>query len=62
MAARIVLVHDDLEFLDLAAVALRDAGHELFAFSESMAAFEALDTPDRIALLIIRVNFPAGQR
>jgi ActR/RegA family two-component response regulator len=43
MPARIVLVHDDMNFLRKAAIAIRSAGYEVAAaFDRSLAALDAL--------------------
>lgn len=60
MPARIVLVHDDPEFVQQATTALRLAGHEVATFAGSMDALRALETAETIELLITRVRFPKG--
>jgi DNA-binding NtrC family response regulator len=60
MPARVVLVHDDIDFREQAAAALRDAGHDVKAFSGSMAALSALEAAGAIELLITRATFPLG--
>lgn len=60
MPARIVLVHDDTDFLRKAAAAIRAAGYEVAAFDRSMAALDALRGAQSVQLLITRVNFPPG--
>jgi DNA-binding NtrC family response regulator len=60
MPARIVLVHDDPEFVGPALRGLRAAGYDVVAFTESMPAIDALEHPKRIELLITRVRFPLG--
>ena len=42
MPARIVMAHDDEAFVIAATVALRNAGYSIVAFTDSMAALEAL--------------------
>jgi CheY-like chemotaxis protein len=60
MPSRIVLVHDDQEFLEPALEALRRAGYDVVAFQDSMAALDALEHPTHIELLITRIRFPEG--
>jgi DNA-binding NtrC family response regulator len=60
MPANIILVHDDPEFIDEAAAALRLAGHKVVAFQEPMEALSALETA-QFAILITRARFPVGQ-
>jgi DNA-binding NtrC family response regulator len=61
MPARIVLVHDDTDFLVRAAAAIRAAGYDIVAFEGSMAALEALGgAAKNVELLITRVNFSLG--
>jgi DNA-binding NtrC family response regulator len=59
MPARIVVVHDEPEFIDQAVKALTRAGWEAVGFSDSMAAVHALDHADKIDLLITRVQLGA---
>jgi DNA-binding NtrC family response regulator len=59
MPARVVIVHDDPAFLDPAVAALRLAGYDVAAFSDSMAAISALEAIEKTELLITRVHFPA---
>ena len=47
MPARIVVVHDDPEFIERTVTALVSAGHDVRAFSSSMSAIEALETAQR---------------
>jgi DNA-binding NtrC family response regulator len=61
MPARIVVVHDDQEFRETVTAALEAAGHDVKAFSDSMSAIDALETAERIELLITRVVFPEGK-
>lgn len=60
LVGHIVFVHDDPAFLEHASTALRFAGHEVTTFSGSMEALRALETEDRVELLITRVRFPEG--
>jgi CheY-like chemotaxis protein len=61
MPARIVVVHDDPEFVASTVAALRAAGHDVVAYTSSMSAIEALEAAQRIEVLITRVMFPEGQ-
>ena len=62
MPARIVIVHDDPEFVESTVAALLADGHELKAFPSTMAAINALEAAARrIELLITGVQFPPGQ-
>ena len=61
MPAHIVVVHDEQEFIDHAVAALRFAGHDVVGFRNSIAALNALDSPEHVELLITRIRFPAGQ-
>jgi DNA-binding response OmpR family regulator len=60
MPASVVFVHDDAEFREQAALALRAAGHKVMTFVGSMAALNALENAETVELLITRVNFPPG--
>jgi DNA-binding NtrC family response regulator len=59
--ARIVIVHDDPEFAEEVASALKRVGYDAVAFTDSMKALEALDDPKKIELLITRVRFQPGK-
>jgi DNA-binding NtrC family response regulator len=61
MPARVVVVHDDPEFIKRTVTALLVAGHEVAAFSDTMAATAALPTSQRMDILITRMRFPQGQ-
>ena len=61
MPARIVVVHDDPEFIERTVTALVSAGHDVRAFSSSMSAIEALEAAQRVEVLVTRVVFPDGQ-
>ena len=60
MPARVVLVHSDPEFARDAEQALRAAGHDVIAFSESLPALNALEKAQRVDLLITRFRFSPG--
>ena len=61
MPARIVVVHDDPEFVDQLQSALRRAGRDVAAFADLMDALAALDAAQRIEVLITRMQFPPGK-
>jgi DNA-binding NtrC family response regulator len=61
MPARVVVVHDDPEFIKRTVTALVVAGHDVRAFSDTISATEALRTPQRIEVLITRIIFGTGQ-
>src|SRR5215472_17056324 len=54
------MVHDDAEFVEGAAAALRLAGHKVDMFREPMEALIALETA-QFEILITRARFPVGQ-
>jgi DNA-binding NtrC family response regulator len=60
MSANIILVHDDPEFIEAAAEALKLADHNVTTFRGTMEALDALDTA-HFEILITRVRFPVGQ-
>ena len=61
MPARVVVVHDDPEFIKRTVTALLAAGHDVRAFSDTMSATEALRSSQRIEVLITRIVFGVGQ-
>jgi|tagenome__1003787_1003787.scaffolds.fasta_scaffold20544131_1 DNA-binding NtrC family response regulator len=61
MPARIVVAHDELEFLEPLTTALKQTGHDVAAFTDSMDALKALETAQTIEVLITRVQFSANQ-
>ena len=61
MPARIVVVHDDPEFIDGTMAALVAAGHDVRAFTDTMSALKALERAQRVEVLVTPVVFPAGQ-
>ena len=62
MPARIVVAHDDPDFIEGTVMALRNAGYDVAAFVESMSALAALETAQRVEVLITCVLFPEGRR
>ena len=61
MPAKIVVVHDEPEFIDEVVTAISRAGWDAVGFSDSMAAVHALDGEHKIELLITRVQFGPGK-
>jgi DNA-binding response OmpR family regulator len=61
MPARIVVAHDDPEFLEGTVLALRDAGYDVAPCRDCMSALIALDA-EPTELLITRVRFGPGQQ
>ena len=61
MPARIVVVHDDPEFIDRTVTALLAAGYDVTAFTDTISALAALEAAQWLELLITRVIFPPGQ-
>ena len=61
MPARIVVVHDDQEFIDGTMAALVAAGHDVRAFTDTMSALKALERAQRVEVLVTPVVFPPGQ-
>jgi DNA-binding NtrC family response regulator len=59
--ARLVVVHDDPGFSQQAVDALRLAGYEVAAFTDPMAALDALKNALRVEVLITCVQFPPGK-
>jgi DNA-binding NtrC family response regulator len=60
MPASVVIVHDDPVFLDTAAAALRNAGHEVATFDDPMTALSELEAATSVEVLVTRVTFPEG--
>lgn len=61
MPARIVIVHDDCDFLQETTTALRNAGHEVAAYANTLAALTALEQANKVELLITRIEYAEGQ-
>jgi DNA-binding NtrC family response regulator len=61
MPARIIVVHDDPEFIERTVTALLTVGYDVTMFSDSMSATEALRTSQLIEVLITRIVFGIGQ-
>ncbi|HET8637343.1 MAG TPA: response regulator [Acidobacteriaceae bacterium] len=60
MGPRIIVVHYDPEFLVGAAQMLQQAGFEVAAFENSLAAWDAVKQPG-LEMLITKVRVPDGQ-
>jgi hypothetical protein len=60
LPARIVLVHDDAEFVAQAVTALRAEGWDTKGYATSAGAILALDEALLIELLITKIEFDAG--
>ena len=56
----VVVVHDQPTALDELSSALGQAGHDVAAFNDPMAALGALDTSQRIDILVTSVDFSPG--
>lgn len=61
MPARVVLVHDDAEFVDELVAALTLAGHRVAAYSDPLEAWDALAAARLTEVLITGVQFPPGR-
>ena len=56
MPARVVVVHDDPSLLGPLTESLRASGYDVVIFSDSMAAWDALNGADHVELLVTRVQ------
>lgn len=61
MPARVVLVHDDPEFVEQAAAAIENAGFSVATFTDQAAAVTALERMRLIDLLITRLRYGPGK-
>ena len=61
MPAQVVLVHDEEAFSADVRRALADSGYEVMAFPDPLVALQALETAERVVLLITRIEFPEGR-
>ena len=61
MPARVVVTHDDPEFLTRVTEALRDVGHDAAAFAAPMLALGALEAAKTVDVLVTRIGFPKGK-
>jgi DNA-binding response OmpR family regulator len=55
-----VVVHDDPSLLEPLAASLRASGYDVATFSDSIAAWDALNGAQRIEILVTRIQFAAG--
>jgi DNA-binding NtrC family response regulator len=62
MPARIVVAHDDPEFIESTVTALRDAGYDVASFADCLSALDALEAPQGAEMLITRVLFGLGHQ
>ena len=60
MSARVVLVHDEAEFIQNATEHLLRVGYDVVSYDDSMAALNAIEATDGVDLVITRVGMPAG--
>jgi DNA-binding NtrC family response regulator len=61
MPAQIMIVNDNVDFLDEAVGALWQAGYDVATFTDPIAAIDALRITQRVKLLITRVRFGPQQ-
>jgi DNA-binding NtrC family response regulator len=60
MPARVVIVHDDIEFLTALEIRLREAGHDVGVFKDPVSGFDALTSARHVEVLVTRVLFRPG--
>jgi DNA-binding NtrC family response regulator len=61
MPASVMVVHDDLDFVERLTTALRLAGNDAISFIDSMAALDALYATIRLEVLVTGVRFVPGK-
>jgi DNA-binding NtrC family response regulator len=61
MPARIVVVHDDADFVEELAAGIRAESHEVAIFPDPIAAWDALEAAQKTEVLVTRVAFPPGR-
>jgi DNA-binding NtrC family response regulator len=61
MPARIVIVHNDLDFLSALESGLWHTGHYPAAFNDPIAAFDVLQTSEHIDVLVTQIVFGPGK-
>jgi DNA-binding NtrC family response regulator len=61
MPATIVIVHDNPTFRDPLVASLKASGHDVAAFIDVTAAWDALAAAERIEILVTRVDFGPGK-
>jgi hypothetical protein len=59
--SRVVVVHDDTELVDELGALLRMHGHEVAAFPDPVAAWDALEAAEKTEVLVTWVEFPPGK-
>jgi DNA-binding response OmpR family regulator len=61
ISARVIVVHDELSFLDSLVASLRATGHDVAAFADSGLAWDALKLAAGVEILVTRVQFEPGK-
>ena len=61
MADRVMVVHHEREFAKRLTTALRHEGHDVTTYQDPMHALEALAAPQRVAVLVLPMQFPPGK-
>ena len=61
MADRVMVVHHEREFAKRLTTALRHEGHDVTTYQDPMHALEALAAPQRVAVLVVPMQFPPGK-
>jgi DNA-binding NtrC family response regulator len=61
MPARVVVVLDEIATSQAAVAAFNEAGYEAVVLADSMVALDALESAERIELLITCLHFSAGK-
>src|ERR1700759_2524669 len=62
MPARIVVVHDDAEFLDQVVAALRLAGYDVASFIDPLDALRRLEAAQTVEVLLPKIRFKPGKQ
>ena len=60
MGQQVFVVHDEPELLAEMAAALKSHGYEVSAFASTLQALDAIESADRVDVLVTRVLFPLG--
>ncbi|MGH6990071.1 MAG: hypothetical protein ACREFD_14135 [Stellaceae bacterium] len=60
MPARIVVVHDDPDFVETVRTSLQLENYDVIAFTDTLAALKALEAARLTDILITGTRFPAG--
>jgi DNA-binding NtrC family response regulator len=61
MRARVVVVHDEPEFIGQLTTALKAAGHPVLSFTDPLVAWDTLNTKQPFDVLITRIEFQPGR-